>query len=138
VNADRDPRVPAMVAAGGTLGTAVRALLERQFAPAAGAWPWPTFAINISGAFVLGLLLETLARHGTDTGTRRLIRLGAGTGFLGGYTTYSTFAVETIHLTAPTALAYAALSTLLGALAAASGFWLARRMPAGTDPGRTR
>lgn len=126
--AHRDPRLLALVFAGGTVGTAVRAILENRFAPAAGAWPWATFLINVSGAFMLGLLLAGLLRRGADSGGRRTARLGLGTGVLGGYTTYSTFAVETAHLGWPLGPGYALGTASLGIAAAAAGLALARRL----------
>ncbi|MCE1180398.1 MAG: CrcB family protein [Micrococcales bacterium] len=130
--AHHDPRLLLLVFLGGSLGTAVRAALEGAFPARAGGWPWATFAINVTGAFLLGLLLETLARRGPDSGWRRQVRLGAGTGLLGGYTTYSTFAVETARLTTPLAMGYAAGTAVLGCLAAAAGYAIARRRP--SDP----
>lgn len=123
----------AVVLVGGAFGTAVRAALESAFPAQPGAWPWTTFAINVSGSFLLGLLLETLSRRGPDAGLRRYLRLGVGTGVMGGYTTYSTFAVETVRLLglggAATFLGigYALGSVVLGLLAAFAGMWLAAR-----------
>ena len=57
-----------------------------------------TFWINVVGSLALGGLLEGIAATGRDTGWRRGLRLGAGTGVLGGFTTYSTFSVETVLL----------------------------------------
>lgn len=128
----RNPRLLALVFAGGALGTLVRALLE-QAAPAAPTGvPWTTLAINVSGAFALGLLLTVLSRLGPDAGWRRATRLAAGTGVLGGYTTYSTLAVETAQrlTVVPVAgLAYALGSVVVGTGAAAAGLWCARRLP---------
>jgi CrcB protein len=53
-----------------------------------------TLTVNLLGTFLLGLLLEGLARLGADEGIRRVVRLGAGTGFMGAFTTYSTLAIE--------------------------------------------
>ncbi|GAB95742.1 CrcB protein [Kineosphaera limosa] len=128
----RDPLLLALVAVGGGVGTAVRAVAEERFAAPAGSWPWATFAINLSGAFALALLLESLARRGPDVGRRRAVRLGVGTGVLGGFTTYSTFAVETGHLGWPLGPAYAVATVLLGLLAAAAGLWLSRALPTPT------
>ena len=114
-----------VIFAGGTLGTAVRAALESTFAPVAGQWPWTTFWINLGGAFLLGALLEGLAISGADHGWRRGLRLGLGTGVLGGFTTYSTFAVESFGLIGSASwligLGYAIGSVLLGVAAAFVG-----------------
>ncbi|MFI2702891.1 FluC/FEX family fluoride channel [Cellulosimicrobium composti] len=118
-----------LVAAGGAVGTTARALLEHAFAPAPGAWPWTTSWINLAGSFVLGALLETLLRSGPDTGRRRAVRLGCGTGVLGGFTTYSTFVVEVERLAdgghVALGAAYGLGSVVLGVLAALGGIALA-------------
>lgn len=118
-----------LVALGGAVGTTARALLEQAFAPVPGSWPWTTFWINLAGSFVLGALLETLLRSGPDAGWRRGVRLGCGTGVLGGFTTYSTFAVEVERLAsgghAALGAAYALGSVVLGVAAAVVGITLA-------------
>ena len=121
----------ALVAAGGALGTAVRAALTAL--PAAdGRWPWATATVNLTGAFLLGLLLEGLARTGPDDGRRRDARLLLGTGVLGGYTTYSTLALDTVELAGAGVLGgavlYAAGSVLLGLAAAAAGIATGARL----------
>lgn len=83
----------AMVAAGGAVGAGVRELLALGL-PGAGT----ILAINLVGSFLLGVLLEGLARRGPDEGPRRDLRLLLGTGVLGGFTTYSTFAVDTLGM----------------------------------------
>jgi CrcB protein len=117
---------------GGTAGTAVRAALEAAYPAMPGQWPWTTFWINVSGALILGVLLEVLAETGPDRGWRRGLRLGVGTGVMGGYTTYSTFAVETLQLARSGAwligLGYALGSVLLGLLCAFAGARGARRL----------
>lgn len=128
----RRSRVLGMVFLGGTLGTAARAALEGS-APASGqGMPWMTLVINVVGSFALGLVLEVLVRTGTDSGWRRSVRLGLGTGVLGGFTTYSTFALEAVErLTFEThliGLAYAAVSVALGVAAAAVGYRWAHRI----------
>lgn len=118
----------ALVFAGGCLGTTVRSELSTAFPQAAHGWPWTTFWINLSGALVLGCLLGALARFGSDEGWRRRARLGLGTGVLGGYTTYSTFAVEVVERQRDSLLAlglgYALVSVVGGILAAAVGLRL--------------
>ena len=120
-----------LVFVGGVCGTWVRAELSNRFPVAADAWPWTTFWINVSGAFVLGVLLGLLARLGDDSGWRRRVRLGVGTGVLGGYTTYSTFAVEVVERQRDSLLllstGYALASLVCGVLAAAIGLRVTAR-----------
>ena len=56
--------------------------------------PWETLATNLVGTFALATLLEVLVHVGPDEGVFRAVRLCVGTGLLGGFTTYSTLAVE--------------------------------------------
>ncbi|MGM0386583.1 MAG: fluoride efflux transporter FluC [Actinomycetota bacterium] len=131
----RDPRFLGLIVLSGAVGTSVRAWLETAYAAPAGTWPWATFWINIGGAFLLGFLLEALARTGPDRGWRRLARLGAGTGVLGGFTTYSTFAVETALLAGDgvpwLGLGYAVGSVVAGLTTAWLGFEAARAVTRG-------
>lgn len=124
------PRMLALVAIGGAAGTTARWQVSDTFAPDPGHWPWATFTINIVGSLLLGLLLETLLRSGHDAGWRRGVRVGVGTGLLGGFTTYSTFIVETERLVSTghpwIGGAYAAVSIVVGSLAAFAGIALAR------------
>lgn len=116
-----------IVAAGGVLGAVTRYGLGMVI-PAPGAWPLPTLIINLSGALALGALLEGLSRRGPDVGNRRVLRLALGTGFLGAYTTYSTLAVDAVHLlnagAVPAAAGYLTASLLGGAAATTAGIWL--------------
>lgn len=84
-----------LILLGGAIGTAARASLETIFPSSPAALPWTTLTINLVGSYVLGLLLEALSAAGPDRGVRRAARLTLGTGILGGFTTYSTFMVET-------------------------------------------
>ncbi len=114
-----------VIVLGGSAGTAVRAVTEGAFPAPATGWPWATFVINVTGAFLLGFLLEALSRGGGDAGWRRWVRLGAGAGFLGGYTTYSTFALEVAQRAPLLGAAYAMATALLGVVAAIAGYRLA-------------
>lgn len=76
---------------GGAIGAAARFLVEKAMPPTVTGWPAATFVVNVSGCFLLGALMAVL------TPTRRsgsLWRVFAGVGVLGGYTTFSTYAVE--------------------------------------------
>ena len=123
-----DPALILLVASGRAVGTLARCGMSAVI-PTPGGWPVPTLVENLIGSFLLGLLLESLARAGDETPRRRLVRLGAGTGVLGGFTTFSTFALEVEHLLtggAPgTALGYFAASLVGGFLTCLAGITLA-------------
>jgi fluoride exporter len=84
------------VAIGGTLGALARYGLDRAIERRVDSlFPWSTFAINISGCFAVGLVVAALVdRHDTPA----WVRVGLTVGFLGAYTTFSTFAQESLDL----------------------------------------
>ncbi|MSS45815.1 CrcB family protein [Cutibacterium sp. WCA-380-WT-3A] len=92
---DRRPVLVGLVFLGGCLGTLMRAGISHVWPAPKDGVPWSTMAINLVGAFVLATLLEIFVHAGPDEGIRRAVRLCVGTGVLGGFTTYSTLAVET-------------------------------------------
>lgn len=112
------------VFAGGALGTSIRAALA-SLQPSDTLIPWATFAVNLAGALLLGFLLETLALTHPDTGWFKRFRLFAGTGLMGGFTTYGTFILEVDTRVAShhalIALAYALVSVVLGLVMAGLG-----------------
>jgi CrcB protein len=120
----------ALVAAGGTLGTTARYLTTHGL-PVAGGWPLGTLTENLLGSLLLGALLEALVRRGVESTRGRIVRLAVGTGFLGGFTTFSSLAIELERLLAAgavgTALAYAAVSLVGGLLACVGGVLIASR-----------
>lgn len=117
-----DPRTLGLVVAGGAVGVLARAAL---LAPVAdpGVLPWATLAVNVMGSLLLGLVVGLL------DGRRPRLRAFLGTGVLGGFTTYSAFAVETaVWLTTPLlAVGLAAASVVAGVAAAMAGLALGRR-----------
>jgi CrcB protein len=121
-------RLVLLVALGGAIGTAVRAVLAATI-PEANGVSWSIFGINVVGAFCLGLLLESLAMRGADVGRRRAVRLFVGTGVLGGFTTYSTLAVDTAELLqdgrVATGVGYALLTVVAGLAAVVVGLLVA-------------
>ena len=98
----------AAIAAGGSLGSLARygvdvAVERRSFS----LFPWSTFAINMSGCLLVGLLIATFVdRHHTP----HWLRIGLVVGFCGAYTTFSTFAQETLGLLEERAAALPALA----------------------------
>lgn len=89
-----------------------------------GAFPWGTFAINVSGSFVLGVITGLALYHGLDA----IPKTAIGTGFCGGFTTFSTFSYETVQLVETgdvgPAVGNALGSVALGLAAAAIGLAL--------------
>ena len=90
-----DGRELAAVFAGGAIGTLTRAGLETLAAPEPGRWPWPTFIVNIVGAFLLGYFVTRLLERLPTSSYRRPL---LGTGLCGGLTTFSTMQVETVKM----------------------------------------
>lgn len=119
------------VAAGGMLGAPSRYVLDQWVSGRTnGFFPWGTFLINATGAFLLGLI-SGLALY---DGLGHLPATVLGTGFCGAYTTFSTFSYETIRLLEEGAVGAAvrnlAGSLVLGLAAAAAGLALAAALAA--------
>lgn len=119
----------ALVALGGAVGAVARYLVGKAMGPTAdSSVPWHTLFVNITGAFVLGLLIVTAARAGWPSWWRPLIAVGV----LGGYTTFSTFSLETVELAltghAGVAAAYAMGSLAAGLLGAWFGVLFGRSL----------
>ncbi|HEX8072156.1 MAG TPA: fluoride efflux transporter CrcB [Pyrinomonadaceae bacterium] len=117
------------VALGGALGAMLRYYLGGSaLARATAPLPVPTFLINVSGSFLLGLFLTAVAERLTFVGPH--VRLAFAVGFVGAYTTFSTFEYETALLVEGRrfglALAYVVLSCAAGFGAVGLGIWLAR------------
>jgi CrcB protein len=119
----RDVRVLAVIAAGGALGSAARYGLGVLWSQPADRMPWTTLLINLLGALLLGMLVVAVTEIWRP---HRLVRPLLGTGVLGGFTTFSTFALQLRLLPGPIAFGYLALSILGGLLAAAAGMALIR------------
>jgi CrcB protein len=113
-----------LVVAGGAAGSLTRYGVSEWLNPGHDL-PIGTLAVNVTGSFVLGALLAVLTLRGDDRGRSRKARLLLGTGFLGGYTTYSALAVETETLLRDGHVAlgagYAIGSVVLGLVAALAG-----------------
>ncbi|MCM1975813.1 MULTISPECIES: fluoride efflux transporter CrcB [unclassified Streptomyces] len=127
--------VVAAVALGGALGATARYALTLWWPLEPGGFPWATFWTNAVGCAVIGVFMVLI----TDVwAAHRLLRPFFGTGVLGGFTTFSTYAVDTRRLLAGghpgTAFAYL-LATLLAALTAVwLGATTTRRLVRGRQP----
>ncbi|HUH52663.1 MAG TPA: CrcB family protein [Microbacteriaceae bacterium] len=119
-----------LVFIGGALGTLLRFFIG-QLISSSGDFPLATFVVNISGSFAIGFLLARLGALSEGAAVsvkQRNWKLFLGTGFLGGFTTYSAFAFEIAALgpvVPGVSLLYAALTIVLGVVAALVGIWVA-------------
>jgi CrcB protein len=124
----RDPRELGAIFAGGALGAVLRALVARWLHHDPGAWPWSTMFVNLAGAALLGWLATRLQERLPLSAYRRPF---LGTGICGGLTTFSTMQVEIVQMLDAgepgRAIAYAAVSLVLGLFALQAGTALARR-----------
>jgi fluoride exporter len=115
------------LALGGVLGAVSRYAVSLALPTETAKFPWGTLLINVSGSAALGFILVLVIEHFPRG---RLVRPVIGTGFLGAYTTFSTFTVEAVDLirTGHTglALAYLAGSVFAGLLAVWTGMMSAR------------
>jgi fluoride exporter len=118
-----------LVGAGGFIGSIARYVtvisVDRKIN---GVFPFGTLSVNIVGSFFIGLLLAWMT-HKTDSHALQW-RLFLGTGFCGGFTTFSAFAAENFHLIGKnfhgTALLYVLVSVVAGLIAVWAGFSFAR------------
>ena len=106
----------------GGLGAVARFMMDRAVSRRTkGSFPYGTLVVNISGAVLLGFLSGLVLSHG--------VAMLAGTAFLGAYTTFSTWMLETQRLTDERqiwpAAANIVVSVVLGLSAAAAGQWVA-------------
>lgn len=121
--------VLAVIAIGGGLGALARYGLALELPTRPGEFPWGTFVTNVTGCFLIGALMVLI----TDVwSAHRLVRPFLGVGFLGGYTTFSTYTVETRGLLAPgrvlVAFSYLAGTLVAAVIAVILGVWLTRKL----------
>ena len=111
-----------LAALGGALGALARWGVATALPHSAGGWPWATLLVNLTGCLVFGALIAVLTTRSPEPPWARPF---LAVGVLGGYTTYSAFAVEVVGLVeagAPVlAAGYVLVSLLGGVLAVAAG-----------------
>lgn len=116
------------VAFGGALGAVARYFLNIFFAKVFAPFPSATFFINVTGSFLIGFLAILFTEKFTATENWRLFLT---VGFLGAYTTFSTFELETFELLREkqliTAFLYVSASFAVGLIGVISGMWLGRK-----------
>ena len=125
----KDSRAVAAIFAGGAVGALARAVLAQALPSSPAEWPWPTFAVNILGAFLVGYFVTRLQERLPLSSYRRPL---LGTGLCGGLTTFSTMQVELIHMLNAgeylLAFAYGLVSVAVGYVAVQVGTAVVRRV----------
>jgi CrcB protein len=115
-------RILGLVALGGVLGAVARALIEAAWPHGPDTIGWATLVVNVSGCFLIGLLLGAIGRYRPE---QEMIRPFLGVGVLGGWTTFSAFAVDVLEQARSghggLAAAYVVVSVLLGVAAVGLG-----------------
>jgi CrcB protein len=118
------PGVALGVTIAGGLGSLARYALATAFAPRTARWPWATLTVNVLGALAIGVVVALAAARPDSDRVRTII----ATGFLGGFTTFSTLALESVQLIErrawATAAAYVTITVVVGLAACAAGLWL--------------
>ncbi|MGW2844301.1 fluoride efflux transporter FluC [Streptomyces sp. NPDC001108] len=132
---NRQGPVVAVVALGGATGACARYGASLLWPTAATGFPWTTLVVNVVGCAVIGAFMVVISEAWS---AHRLVRPFFGTGVLGGFTTFSTYAVDIQRLVdggrVRAGLGYLGL-TLLAALTAVSGaVWATRRVLAWRRP----
>jgi CrcB protein len=123
-----DVRALAAIFAGGAAGAVAPAALVRATVHDPGSWPWVTFAVNLAGTFILGLVVTRLQERLPLSAYKRPL---LGTGFCGALTTFSTMQLELVQLAdagrTGLAVAYGAASVAGGFAAVLLATQLTRR-----------
>ena len=119
-----------LVFLGGGAGAIARYGLGVVLSRPQGHWPWSTFAANVAGGLLMGVLVSVLAHKGGADQDRWRLLLGGGV--LGGFTTFSAFSLETALMIERKAFgqaaAYTVASVVLSVAALFAGMLLARRV----------
>lgn len=117
------------VGVGGGLGALARYVIAGWVQPAGAAFPWGIFIVNITGGLVMGLIVEASA---LKLNLSPELRAFLTTGILGGYTTFSTFSLDSALMLQKgqygAAAAYIGGSVILSILALFAGLWIVRAL----------
>ncbi|MER7055135.1 CrcB family protein [Streptomyces sp. NPDC000351] len=114
--------VVAAVSLGGGTGAAARYAALLWWPTRTGGFPWTTFWVNVAGCAVIGVLMVVVTEVWAAP---RLVRPFLGTGVLGGFTTFSTYAVDSRHLFAADQVRTGLACLAATPLAALTAVWLA-------------
>ncbi len=115
-----------VIALGGAVGSVARYLLGRALSGSVQDFPIGTFAVNVAGCLLIGVLARVFMNHQSDAPLRAALMVG----FCGGFTTFSTFTLETLGLMQGgewgKAALYVVLSCLVCVAATMAGYAMAR------------
>ncbi|MFM7180848.1 MAG: fluoride efflux transporter CrcB [Verrucomicrobiales bacterium] len=122
------------VMAGGAVGVGLRVFLSGWIAAKFGeAFPWGTLVVNVSGCLVIGFFTGISGPEGmllTSPLTRQVVAIG----LLGGFTTYSSFSLQTINLFSNGQILYGLGNIFLTLLLCLAGTWLGLILAASLQP----
>jgi CrcB protein len=117
------------VAIGGALGSMARygigGLVSEKFGASGGSFPWGTLVVNVTGSFIIGVLGALTAAEGKMTPQSRLLATQLLiTGVCGGYTTFSSFSLQTLNLLRDREWLYAGGNIVLSVILCMIAVWL--------------
>lgn len=110
-----------LIGVGGGIGAVCRHFLTVDLPVASHPLPWPTFAVNIAGCFLMGILTVFLAESRTPHPSAQLL---LGTGFLGGFTTFSHFMDGIREMVSGGSAGEAAIYTILTIVGGLAAVWI--------------
>ena len=110
-----------MIAAGGAAGAIARYQLAAVIqARVRAGFPWGTFVVNMTGCFVMGIVMTVLSERVAHPNWRYLIPIG----FIGAYTTFSTFELETFRAVSERAFSVALANVAASVIAGYAALWM--------------